>query len=138
MKNVNLYPSTDAKDSSLSQQVAQHKVLRNTYALLGVTLLFSAVIASISMALNLPHPSMMITLVGYFGLLFLTHKYRNESLGIIFVFALTGFMGMTLGPILNGYWSLAPQVVMKALGLTAVVFLGLSAYAIKSQKNFNF
>lgn len=138
MKNLNAINPTEAQDSSLYQNAVQHKVLRNTYALLATTLLFSAVIAGISMALNVPHPGMIITLVGYFGLLFLTHKYRNQSLGLVCVFALTGFMGMTLGPILNSYWSLAPQIVMKALGLTALVFFGLSAYAIKSKKSFSF
>ena len=93
-----------------------------------MTLLFSAFTATMSMALNLPHPGMLITLVGYFGLLFLTHKYRNESLGLVCVFALTGFMGITLGPILNAYWIMAPQVVLKALGLTAIT----------SKKNFSF
>ncbi|MEW6983498.1 Bax inhibitor-1/YccA family protein [Colwelliaceae bacterium 6471] len=134
MRNTQTFAASQQNQSVL----AQNKVLRNTYALLAMTLLFSAFTATMSMALNLPHPGMLITLVGYFGLLFLTHKYRNESLGLLCVFALTGFMGVTLGPILNAYWIMAPQVVLKALGLTAIVFFSLSGYAITSKKNFSF
>ena len=117
-----------------------HRVLRNTYALLALTLLFSSVTAGISMALNLPHPGLVITLVGYFGLLFLTTRFRNSGIGLAMVFALTGFMGYTLGPLLNAYLSLSngPQLVMTALGGTGVVFLGLSGYALVSRRDFSF
>lgn len=117
-----------------------NKVLRNTYALLSMTLLFSAITAGISMSLNLPHPGILITLAGYFGLLFATAKFRNSSLGLVFVFALTGFMGYTLGPILNNYLSLpnGNQIVMNAFSVTGVMFLGLSAYALTSKKDFSF
>ena len=117
-----------------------NKVLRNTYALLAMTLLFSAMTASVSMALNLPHPGVLITLVGYFALLFATAKFRNSGMGLVFVFALTGFMGYTLGPILSSYLSLAngSQIVMNAFFTTGVVFLGLSAYAVTSKKDFSF
>ena len=103
-----------------------NKVLRNTYTLLSMTLMFSALTAGGAMALNLPHPGLLITLVGYFGLLFLTTKYRDSGLGIAFVFALTGFMGYTLGPILNSYMALANggQIVMTAMGGTGAIFLG--------------
>ncbi len=116
------------------------KVLRNTYALLSMTLVFSAVTAGISMTLNLPHPGLLLTLVGYFGLLFATAKFRNSGLGLVFVFALTGFMGYTLGPILNAYLSLANggQIVMTAMGTTGAVFLGLSGYALVSRRDFSF
>lgn len=117
-----------------------NKVIRNTYMLLSLTLAFSALTAGASMALNLPHPGLIITLIGYFGLLFLTAKFKNSSLGLGFVFALTGFMGYTLGPILNSYLSLpnGGQVVMTAMGATAAVFLGLSGYAVTSRKDFSF
>lgn len=117
-----------------------NKVIRNTYMLLSLTLAFSALTAGASMALNLPHPGLIITLIGYFGLLFLTAKFKNCSLGLGFVFALTGFMGYTLGPILNSYLSLpnGGQVVMTAMGATAAVFLGLSGYAVTSRKDFSF
>ena len=89
--------------------------------------------------MNLPHPP-ILTLVGYFGLLFLTTKFRNSGMGLVFVFMLTGFMGLTLGPILNAYLSTAngDQLVMTALGGTGVIFLGLSGYALTSRKDFSF
>ncbi|MDX1696060.1 MAG: Bax inhibitor-1/YccA family protein [Ketobacteraceae bacterium] len=129
-------PRTD----SLQSAVATHKVLRNTYSLLSMTLLFSALTAGASMAMNLPHPGLIITLVGYFGLLFATTKFRNSAMGLVCVFALTGFMGYTLGPILNAYLSLANggQIVMTAMAGTAGVFLGLSGYALASKKDFSF
>jgi len=117
-----------------------NKVLRNTYALLSMTLMFSALTAGVAMALNAPHPGLLLTLVGYFGLLVATTKTRNSALGLVFVFALTGFMGYTLGPILNMYLSLANggQVVMSAMGATGLTFLGLSAYALTTRKDFSF
>ncbi|MGD8937461.1 MAG: Bax inhibitor-1/YccA family protein [Thiogranum sp.] len=120
--------------------LATNKVIRNTYILLSLTLLFSALTAGLSMALNLPHPGMLLTMVGYFGLLFLTSKFRNSGLGLVFVFALTGFMGLTLGPIVNFYLHLpnGHQVVMTALGATGVIFLSLSGYALTSRKDFSF
>ena len=120
--------------------LATNKVIRNTYILLSMTLLFSAVTAGLSMALNLPHPGLLLTMVGYFGLLFLTNKFRNSSMGLVFVFALTGFMGVTLGPLLNMYLSLpnGDQLVMTALGATGVIFLSLSGYALSSRKDFSF
>ena len=123
-----------------SDALQVNRVLRNTYGLLSMTLLFSAIVAGVSSALSLPHPGLLLTLVGYFGLLYLTTRYRNTSLGIVMVFALTGFMGYTLGPILNMYLSMAngPQLVMMALGGTAATFLSLSAYALISRKDFSF
>jgi modulator of FtsH protease len=117
-----------------------NKVLKNTYALLAMTLLFSAAAAGLSMTLNLPFFNPIITLVGYFGLLFLTTKFSNSSLGLLFVFMLTGFMGLTLGPILNVYLATAngSQLVMTALGGTGVIFLGLSGYVLTSRKDFSF
>ncbi len=129
-----------AAASPASAVLAGNKVLRNTYALLAMTLAFSALAASASVALNLPHPGLVVTLVGYFGLLFLTTKFRERALGLAFVFALTGFMGYTLGPIINKYLGLpnGPQLVMTAMGATAAVFLGLSAYALASRRDFSF
>ena len=120
--------------------LATNKVIRNTYTLLALTLLFSAVTAGLSMALNLPAPGLLLTMVGYFGLLFLTSRFRNSGMGLAFVFALTGFMGYTLGPILNVYTSLpnGNQLVMTALGATGVIFLSLSGYALTSRKDFSF
>jgi modulator of FtsH protease len=121
--------------------LATNKVLRNTYMLLAMTLLFSAATAGMSMALNLPHPGLILTLVGYFGLLFLTYKFSDRALGLVFVFALTGFMGLTLGPIIGNYVQVLPngsQLVMLAMGGTGAIFIGLSAYALTSRKDFSF
>ena len=120
--------------------LATNKVIRNTYILLSLTLLFSALTASVAVAINMPPMGMLITLVGYFGLLFLTTKFRNSSLGLVFVFALTGFMGLTLGPIISAYLSLpnGSEIVMTAMGGTGVIFLGLSGYALTTRKNFSF
>ena len=122
-----------------SQILATNKVLKNTYALLAMTLLFSAVTAGVAMSLNLPHFG-LLSLVGYFALLFLTTKFRDSSLGILFVFMLTGFMGLTLGPILNYYLasSNGGQLVMTALGGTGAIFLALSGYVLTSRKDFSF
>ncbi len=120
--------------------VATNKLIKNTYILLSMTLVFSAITAGASMMFNLPHPGIIITLVGYFGLLFLTNKFRDSSLGIVFVFALTGFMGLTLGPIISMYMAQVngSQIVMTALGATGVIFLGLSGYALTTRKDFSF
>lgn len=131
----------DASAPSTSREVVINKTLKNTYMLLSMTLLFSALVAGISMSMGLPHPGIIITLVGYFGLLFLTSRFANSSLGILFVFALTGFMGYTLGPILSHYLTALPngsQVVMTAMGGTGIIFLALSAYVLVTKKDFSF
>lgn len=117
-----------------------NKVLRNTYSLLAMTLAFSAVVAGVSMSLNLPHPGIILTLVGYFGALFFTTKFRDSALGLVGVFALTGFMGYTLGPILNRYLALpgGGEIVMMAMAGTATIFFALSAYALVKKTNFSF
>ncbi|MGR8952088.1 MAG: Bax inhibitor-1/YccA family protein [Gammaproteobacteria bacterium] len=121
--------------------LATNKMLRNTYMLLSMTLLFSALTAGLSMMLNLPHPGILMTLAGYFGLLFLTTKLRNSAWGLVSIFALTGFMGLTLGPIINMYlhaFTNGQQLVMTALGGTGIIFLGLSGYALTTRKDFSF
>jgi modulator of FtsH protease len=133
-------PQVTTLGRSQSAAMSTNKVVKNTYMLLSMTLAFSALTAGLSMAMNLPHPGLIITLVGYFGLLFLTTKFRDSGLGLLFVFGLTGFMGYTLGPILNAYLALpnGSQVVMMAMGGTAVIFLALSAYVMTTRKDFSF
>lgn len=133
-------PQVTTIGRSQSAAISTNKVVKNTYMLLSMTLAFSALTAGLSMSLNLPHPGLIITLVGYFGLLFLTTKFRDSGLGLLFVFGLTGFMGYTLGPILNAYLALpnGSQVVMMAMGGTAAIFLGLSAYVMTTRKDFSF
>ncbi|MDQ3562839.1 MAG: Bax inhibitor-1/YccA family protein [Pseudomonadota bacterium] len=136
MKTIQ-YPVTQPTTSVL----ATNKVIRNTYALLSLTLLFSAMTAGLAMALNFPYPGVIITLIGYFGLLFLTVKLRNSVWGLASVFALTGFMGLTLGPILNAYvnhFANGSQLVMMAMGGTGLTFVGLSGYALTTRKDFSF
>lgn len=120
--------------------LSDNKLIRNTYTLLAMTLLFSAATAGASIAYNLPHPGLLLTLVGYFGLLFVTYRLRNSAWGLLSVFALTGFMGLTLGPIVSYYLGLpnGGETVMAALGGTAVIFLGLSGYALTTRKDFSF
>ncbi|WP_296802739.1 Bax inhibitor-1/YccA family protein [Thiolapillus sp.] len=127
-------------DRAQASVLSTNSVIRNTYTLLSMTLLFSALTAGASMVLNLPHPGLLLTLGGYFGLLFLTSKLRNSVWGLASVFALTGFMGYTLGPILNSYLLLpnGSQTVMTAMGATGAIFLGLSGYALTSRKDFSF
>ena len=134
---------TDAPVASRQQErtLAVNSVIRNTYLLLSMTLLFSAVTAGVSMALNLPHPGLLITLAGYFGLLFLTSYLRNSAWGLASIFALTGFMGLTLGPIISHYlaaFSNGHELVMMAMGGTGAIFIGLSMYAFTTRKDFSF
>ncbi|AMG31595.1 BAX inhibitor (BI)-1/YccA family protein [Grimontia hollisae] len=127
--------------ASKTQQsvLATNKVLRNTYFLLSLTLVWAAVVAGVSMAANLPYPGIIITLVGFYGLLFLTEKNKNNSMGLVFTFLFTGFTGYTLGPILNMYvgagmgWAIAP-----ALGGTALTFMAASAYALTTKRDLSF
>ena len=120
--------------------IASHRVLRNTYALLSVTLLFSAAVAAGTAALRLPSPGVLLTLVGFFGLLFAIHKLRHSAWSLAAVFGLTGFMGYTLGPVLAKTLSLpgGAQVITIALAATGATFLALSAYVLKTRRDFSF
>ncbi len=124
-----------------SSILATNKVLRNTYLLLSMTLLFSAATAGLAMTLNLAPFGMLATFIGFYGLLFLTTKFSDSALGLLFVFALTGFMGLTLGPILSFYlhaFANGHELVIMALGGTGAIFLGLSAYALTTRKDFSY
>ena len=113
------------------------KVLRNTYLLLGATTAFSALMAIISMALNVPYMGLWM-LLPYIGLLFMIERTKNSASGIAWVFALTGFMGMTLGPILSAVLALkGPEPILMALGSTALTFFAASAYVLKTRKNLS-
>ncbi|MDP3798650.1 MAG: Bax inhibitor-1/YccA family protein [Polaromonas sp.] len=120
--------------------LSTNRVLRNTYWLLSATLFFSAAVTAASAALKLPHPGIALSLLGFFGLLYATTKLRNSVWGLAAVFGLTGFMGYTLGPIVSHYLSMpnGHQVVVMAMGGTATIFVGLSAYATTSRKDFSF
>ena len=121
--------------------VETNKLIRNTYTLLAMTLAFSALTAGIAMIVNMPPLHWLVTIGGYLALLFLTAKSANSAMGLVWIFALTGFMGLTLGPILNFYvhaFSNGPQLVMMAFGGTAAIFLGLSGYALTTRRDFSF
>ena len=140
MRTYDSSARTIARADSVESVLSSNRMIRNTYLLLSMTLLFSAVTAATSVALGLPNPGLIITLVGYFGLLFLTTKLRDSAWGLLSVFALTGFMGYTLGPIISHYLGLpnGGQTVMMAMAGTAAIFLGLSGYALTTRKDFSF
>lgn len=138
--NQPLVHSTGATRPGWGATLATHKVLRNTYALLSLTLLFSAGVAAAAIALRLPAPGLILTLAGYFGLLFLIHKVQNRGAAIPAVFALTGFMGYTLGPILSAHLAMpgGAQTIMLALGATGATFLALSGWVLATRRDFSF
>ena len=123
-----------------SSALGASRVLRNTYALLAMTLLFSAGVASASAALKLPGPGVVLMLVGSFGLLFAIHKLKNSAWALPAVFALTGFLGYTLGPVLARQLALpgGAQVITMALGATGATFLALSAWVLTTRRDFSF
>ena len=126
----------NSQDESL---LSTHKVLRNTYFLLGLTMAFSAVVAYISMSLNLPYPNLIVLLVGFYGLLFVTNRLANSAWGILAAFAFTGFMGYTIGPILNIYVARGMEdLIMLAFAGTAIVFFVCSAYVLTTKKDMSF
>ncbi|MFR0690730.1 Bax inhibitor-1/YccA family protein [Enterobacterales bacterium AE_CKDN230030158-1A_HGKHYDSX7] len=127
-------------DSTAVEQKEVSGVLRNTYGLLALTLAFSGLVAYASQQLRLPYPSIFVVLLGFYGLFFLTVKLRNSAWGLVSTFALTGFMGYTLGPILNLYLGMAngAGVISSAFFMTALVFFGLSAYVLTTRKDMSF
>jgi modulator of FtsH protease len=121
--------------------LAVNRVLRNTYFLLSLTLLFSAGTATFATLSNAPPIGFVGLLVGMFGLYFLTVWLRNSAWGILAIFAYTGFLGYTLGPILNFYihnFSNGPQIIGTSLGATGLIFLGLSGYVLTTRKDFSY
>jgi len=132
----NVYAMGGAQPSVL----AANKLIRNTYILLALTLLLSAVTATLAVVTRAAPLPWWGVLGGYFGLLFATQALRNSAWGLLTVFGLTGFLGYTLGPVLNLYLGLpnGPQIVATAMGGTGIIFLSLSAYALTSRKDFSF
>jgi modulator of FtsH protease len=122
--------------TALSEDVS--KVLRNTYALLALTLLFSAVTAGVAIVLNVPYMGLWM-LLPYFLFLWLTEKNKNNASGLLWVFALTGWLGFSIGPIINYYLQTSGgDVVMTSLGGTALIFFACSGYVLTTRKNLNF
>ncbi|GED22513.1 Bax inhibitor-1/YccA family protein [Halomonas sabkhae] len=133
------YQDTHVTQQS-SQGVSANKTLRNTYGLLSLTLLFSAVTAGAAMAMGVQQLNIFVFFIGAYGLMFLVHKTANSAWGLLSTFAFTGFMGFTLGPLLSAYLTLpnGAQLIMTALGMTGLTFLGLSAVALITRKDFSF
>lgn len=127
-------------EQALPDALAVARMLRNTYALLSLTLLFSAGVAATALVLKLPAPGIVITLVGYFGLLYAVHKLQNSGWAIPLVFALTGFMGYTLGPLLAKTLAVPAggQIVMMALAATGATFLALSGWVLATRRDLSF
>lgn len=121
--------------------LASNKVLRNTYLLLGMTFLFSACMAYYSFASHAKPVGIFVMLAGVYGLMYLTQSLRNSVWGIVSAFAFTGFLGYTLGPVLNMYianFSNGPQLIATALGGTGLIFFGLSGYVLTTRKDFTY
>mgnify|MGYP006177532511 CR=1 FL=1 len=118
---------------------APRKVLRNTYMLLGLNLAFSALIAGVAAAMAWPSPGILLTLAGYFGLLFAVSRFRDSGVGVMLTFALTGFMGYTIGPLLSSVVALpgGGHIVTMALGATAGVFLAMSTWASVTRRDLS-
>lgn len=128
---------TEQSQSISSVEVS--KVLRNTYALLAMTIAFSALVSTIAIVTNAPYLGPLITIGVYFGLLFFVEKTKNSAMGIFAVFALTGWLGFTLGPILNYYLHISGfEPILMALGGTALIFFGLSGYILVTRKDMSF
>lgn len=120
--------------------LTSHSVLRNTYFLLSLTFLFSAFTAALSMASHI-RPGFLVTIVGMFGLSFLTQKLRYSRWGLLAIFAFTGFMGFALGPILDivmRTFANGSQIIMTSLGATGLIFLTLSGYVLTTRKDFSY
>ena len=120
--------------------LATNKVIKNTYILLSMTLLFSAFTAYLAVISNAPNLG-MLSLVGYFGLFFLVNALKNSSFGVLAVFALTGFLGYTAAPMINAVLTFTTnggELVAASLGLTGAIFLALSGYALSTKKDFSY
>lgn len=120
--------------------VATNKVLRNTYMLLSMTLLFTAAMAMVAMAVGLSHMASLVCFLVAFGTIFAVNRYRNSVVGLWLVFLFTGLLGLSLGPLLNIYLQTAAgtQVVVNAAGLTGLIFFSLSAYTLLTKRDFSF
>jgi|TARA_R110002126_G_scaffold273866_1_gene418619 modulator of FtsH protease len=132
---------TSTLTHSTESILATNKVLKNTYLLLSMCFMFSALTAYASFASHAAPMHPLLLIGGIYGLMFLTHALKNSPLGLLSVFAFTGFMGYSIGPILNAYistFSNGPQLVGTALGGTGIIFLALSGYALTTRKDFSY
>ncbi len=135
------YNSTSVASQTGARSIEINKVLKNTYMLLSMTLLFSAAMAGVAMAMNIGMINIFVNLIVMFGLLFAVHKTAESAMGLVLTFAFTGWMGFQLGPVLNMYLSFMSNgsaIIMQALGGTGLIFLALSGYVLTTKKDFTF
>ncbi|MDD9807224.1 MAG: Bax inhibitor-1/YccA family protein [Gammaproteobacteria bacterium] len=120
--------------------LATNRVIRNTYLLLTLTLLTSAAAAGVAMAVGAQPINWFIMIAVFIGMPFVIYRFRDSVWSLPLTFLFTGFMGYVLGPILTLYLGLpnGPQIVLSAFATTAVMFTGLSAYALATQRDFSF
>jgi len=137
MQEKSLY---SVRTAGVESVLSTNKLLKNTYMLLGITLLFSCATAGLSMAMNLSHVTGLVLVLVGLGLLFVVHATAESGKGLIAVFGFTGVMGAAIGPMLNHYLALpnGPSLVMQALGGTALVFFSLSGYALTTRRDFSY
>lgn len=135
-----MQPRVSLDTASRSSAIEINKVLRNTYMLLSMTLAFSAVCAGIAMAMDISRMTALVLSLASFGVLFIVHKQADKANGLMWIFLFTGMLGASLGPMLNAYAALqnGPQLIMQALGGTAIIFFALSGYALTTKKDFSF
>lgn len=133
-------PNSYVLQTAQAEQLEVSRVLRNTYGLLAMTLAFSGVVAYVAQQMKVAYPNIFVVLIGFYGLFFLTVKLRDSAWGLLSTFALTGFMGYTLGPILDRYLGMpnGGEVVSSAFAMTTLVFVGLSAYVLTTRKDMSF
>jgi len=133
-------PNVNATSVRTESALATNKVLRNTYMLLSLTLIFSALTAGFAMITNAPPLNIWLVLAGFLGLPILVQVTRKSSLGLVSTFLFTGFVGYATGPILNAYlttFSNGAELITMALGSTGLIFLGLSAIAMNPSRDFS-
>ena len=119
--------------------LSTNKVIRSTYQLLSMTLVFSAFMAYLSISMQASQGmGLVATIAGIVMLWFVLPKTANSASGIPVIFVITGLLGFGIGPMVGYYLAVDPSIVMTALGGTGVIFLGLSGYALTTRKDFSF
>jgi len=132
-------PNFSVASTASSSALATNKLIRNTYTLLSMTLLFSAGAAVAGVMMNLSQGMALGATIAAIAMLwFVLPRTANSATGIPVIFGITGLLGLGLGPVLNFYLAVNPSIVMTALGGTGAIFLGLSAYALTTRKDFSF
>lgn len=136
-----MQPNIQTMNPAGSISQVRNKVLKNTYALLSMTLLFSGLMAAVSLAVQPPYFTSLVTSLAAMALIwFVLPRTANSGAGVAVVFAMTGLLGFGLGPLLNAYLHMAngSHIIMMSLGGTGVIFLALSSYALATKRDFSF